>query len=117
MPVTVEPTIRCGRTLRSVDDQLLLRPGLPAQSVLDALRDLISAAGNIAATSGLGRLITQHLAWVEGAEFQLRNSFVSAAVWQALFNDRYWQIRNLATGVNIRSEALRARRQRAAEAV
>lgn len=87
-----------------VDEELLLRPGIPVSRAIEVLRELTVAAGNAASGGkGLGGLITDYLLWVEAAEFQLRGLFRSPDVWQALFTDRYWRVRDFAQGRDIRS--------------
>lgn len=60
----------------------------------------------MAAGSGLGRLLNDHLTWVEDAELRLRNLFRQPHVWQELYTDRYWHLRPLADGRDIRSTPL-----------
>jgi rRNA-processing protein FCF1 len=80
-----------------VDDQLLLRPGRTVDSVLSVLRTLKVDVDNIKSGGGTpneGQM--RYVQWVENAEVQLRSVFMADAVWQSLFSDRYWHLRNMS---------------------
>jgi len=80
-----------------VVDELLRRPGVKVTTALEVLRDLTFSASNVASGGGgLGRLLTDHLTWVEDAERHLRNLFRSPSIWQELYTDGYWHLRPLA---------------------
>jgi len=84
---------------RFMDDELLLSPRISAKSALDTLRALIREAQNIGRAGGgdFGKIWNGYLNWVETAEFQLPSLFRSPGVWQEIYNDRYWHIRDMRT--------------------
>jgi hypothetical protein len=92
--------------MTAMAEELLLRPGVQVATALDTLRNLVDRATNVAGSSGLGRLLTDHITWVEDAELQLRHLFRSPSVWQELYTDRYWHLRPLADSRDIRSTPL-----------
>lgn len=87
-------------------EELLLRPGVSVNTVLVTLNDLTARVKNAVSRSGLGGLLTDYLTWVENAEFQLRGLFASPSVWQELYSERYWHLRDLAQGRAIRGVPL-----------
>jgi hypothetical protein len=86
-----------------VNDELLLGSGVGVTTALDSLKTLILNVSNIASGGGdFGRLWNDYLTWVETAEFQLQSLFASPTVWQELYSDRYWHLRDLGQGRPVR---------------
>lgn len=86
-----------------VNEDVRLKRGTDVNYALEVLSSLRTKGNNIAQGGGqFGRIYNDYLMWVEEAEAQLRSLFTSSFMWQELYTERYWRIRQMDIGRPVR---------------
>lgn len=73
-----------------------LRPRMTIAFALARLHQLIAECSNLPSAGSDPEIRRdRYLMWIENAELQLRDLFESSDIWQALYTERHWRLRDL----------------------